>query len=151
MSETLYKRDFYEWTREQGAALRTPGANNLDWENLAEEIEDLGSSQLATVFSYIRRIIEHLYKLADSENALPRNRWRREITTFRVNLMRPATRSILNQAEAELGQLHEEGCILAQASMDQYEPHITVDCSRRWTLDQIFGRADDPLKSEFRS
>lgn len=78
MSETLYERDFYEWTREQSAALRTPGANNLDWENLAEEIEDLGASQLLTVFSYIRRIIEHLYKLADSQNPLPRNKWRRE-------------------------------------------------------------------------
>jgi Domain of unknown function DUF29 len=44
--DTLYDEDFVAWSKEQGAALRAPargGSNQvLDWENLAEEIEDLG-------------------------------------------------------------------------------------------------------------
>jgi len=45
----LYQQDFVRWTEEQSSALREAarfGTNlPLDWENLAEEIESLGSSQ----------------------------------------------------------------------------------------------------------
>ncbi len=46
----LYERDFFESTREQAAALRSLVARRwngpLDLENLAEEIEDMGSDRL---------------------------------------------------------------------------------------------------------
>jgi hypothetical protein len=50
MAETkaLYDEDFVAWAQEQAAALRAAaraGSNlRLDWQNLAEEIEDLGKS-----------------------------------------------------------------------------------------------------------
>jgi hypothetical protein len=50
MADDLYDRDFYVWTREQAQALRArrAGANDLDWDRLAEEIEDVGSEQART-------------------------------------------------------------------------------------------------------
>jgi len=37
----LYERDYYTWIQEQVRALRERRVEDLDWPNLAEEIEDL--------------------------------------------------------------------------------------------------------------
>ena len=46
--KTLYDQDFVAWSKLQAEALRTAartGSNQeLDWENIAEEIESLGTS-----------------------------------------------------------------------------------------------------------
>ena len=39
-----YESDLYEWTKAQADALRRRASNELDWDNLAEEIETLGRS-----------------------------------------------------------------------------------------------------------
>ena len=63
----LYKEDFLRWTEQQSRALREAakiGTNlPLDWENLAEEIDDLGRSVRHELRSRISTIIEHLLKL----------------------------------------------------------------------------------------
>ena len=63
----LYDQDFVAWSKQQAEALRTAarsGSNqSLDWENLAEEIEDLGKSARRELHSQIRRIVGHLLKL----------------------------------------------------------------------------------------
>src|SRR6185312_14675802 len=69
MSEvtTAYETDVVAWSREQAEALRAEASrsshNRLDWANLAEEIESVGTSQRHELKSQIRRIIEHLLKL----------------------------------------------------------------------------------------
>ena len=52
----LYDEDFYAWTQQQAEVLRThfQGDNRLDVEHLAEEVEDLGKSELHAVESYRR-------------------------------------------------------------------------------------------------
>ena len=74
----LYDEDFYAWTQQQAEALRThfQGDNRLDVEHLAEEVEDLGKSQLQAVESYVQQIIAHLLKLDYSGFELPRRHWR---------------------------------------------------------------------------
>jgi hypothetical protein len=78
-AETHYRSDFVLWSKEQAAALRAAargGSNqNLDWENLAEEIESLGISQRSALKSQIGRIIEHLLKLENSPAVDPRRGW----------------------------------------------------------------------------
>jgi len=61
----LYDADFYAWTQEQAELLRRLPAvsNRLDVELIAEEIEDLGRSELHAVQSLCEHIIEHLLKL----------------------------------------------------------------------------------------
>jgi len=58
---SLYDTDFYLWTQAQAAALRAhrQGEQPLDYDRLAEEIEDLGASERNKVRSWIRLIIEH--------------------------------------------------------------------------------------------
>ena len=72
-----YEDDFYAWTRHQAEVLRTMPVsdNRFDREHVAEEIEDLGKSERDAVRSQIRRVIEHLLKLAYSRAERPRFDW----------------------------------------------------------------------------
>jgi hypothetical protein len=78
-TKALYDEDFLAWSKEQAEALRSAGRGrsnlNLDWENLAEEIESLGTSQKAALFSQMRRIVRHLIKLQFSPAQNPRRGW----------------------------------------------------------------------------
>ena len=49
----LYGDDIVLWCEQQADALRRRAADHLDWDNLAEEIEDLGRSELRTVESLL--------------------------------------------------------------------------------------------------
>lgn len=57
-----YESDLYDWTREQADALRRRAANELDWDNLAEEIESLGTSNLDQIESRLENLLLHLLK-----------------------------------------------------------------------------------------
>ena len=59
---TAYANDFYTWTQEQGARLRSGDLPGLDRENLAEEIESLGKSQFAGLVSALRVVLLHMLK-----------------------------------------------------------------------------------------
>src|SRR5205823_14188162 len=81
----LYDRDFFLWTQEQATALRAVKDSNLplDWDNLAEEIEDLGKSDRRELRSQIRRIMRHLAKLQFSPAHDPRRGWHESIVDGR--------------------------------------------------------------------
>jgi Domain of unknown function DUF29 len=85
---TLYDEDFIAWTEQQAAALRAAahaGSNRqLDWENLAEEIESLGKSDRRELHSQIYRIIRHLAKLQFSPASDPRQGWRDSVRDARM-------------------------------------------------------------------
>ena len=75
----LYAQDFVLWSEEQARALREAarsGANlPVDWENVAEEIESLGTSERHELRGRIGVIIEHLLKLECSPAKRPRRGW----------------------------------------------------------------------------
>jgi hypothetical protein len=100
---SLYDEDFYAWTQEQAELLRRvrPGDNRLDTELIAEEIEDLGKSELHACQSLCEHIIEHLLKLEFSGLAEPADHWRDEIVEWRLQLQRKMTRSILAKMDVE--------------------------------------------------
>jgi len=83
----LYDSDFFEWTREQASLLRrlrSERANTpLDLENLAEEIESLGKSDVRGLTNELARVIEHLLKLEYSPAADPRRGWKESATAHR--------------------------------------------------------------------
>ena len=87
---SLYDRDFVAWSKQQAEALRTAariGSNqSLDWENLAEEIEDLGKSARRELQSQIRRIVRHLVELQHSPATEPRRGWAESIVDARAEI-----------------------------------------------------------------
>ena len=67
MPDGLYERDVLAWSQHQADLLRRLGrgerVNDVDWANIAEEIEDVGLSELHAVESFLNLIIVHLLKL----------------------------------------------------------------------------------------
>jgi hypothetical protein len=63
-ARTLYERDFFAWTKEQGERLRARAHNDIDWENVAEEIESLGRRDRTEIRNRLRVLIMHLTKWA---------------------------------------------------------------------------------------
>lgn len=57
-----YEGDFYAWTQEQAAQLRSARVDGLDWINVAEEIESLGRSDRREISSRLNLILVHLLK-----------------------------------------------------------------------------------------
>jgi hypothetical protein len=58
----LYEADFYTWAMTQADAARRRSANELDWENVAEELESLGKSEARELYSRYVILITHLLK-----------------------------------------------------------------------------------------
>lgn len=148
MDRQLYEQDFYLWTQAQAAALEAEGArsgsNALDWSLLAEEVRDLGASQLRACLSRVITILEHLYKLAWTAREEPQAGWRETVRTQRRELKLALTRSIERSLEARLEELHETAAHDAAASFAELEPGAAPEQNLRWSLAQILGAADDP-------
>ncbi|CDH47658.1 DUF29 domain-containing protein [Candidatus Contendibacter odensensis] len=63
-AEINYETDFYQWTQQQAALLRQGEFNrvDLDFENIAEEIESMGRREKHSIRSYLFNIVMHLLK-----------------------------------------------------------------------------------------
>ncbi len=59
----LYTRDFYSWAMQQADALRRRDYAAVDWENVIEEIEDVGRSERRTWTSHCAVLVEHMLRL----------------------------------------------------------------------------------------
>jgi hypothetical protein len=91
MSE-LYDDDIVLWSERQAALLRRRAAgellndDELDWPNLAEEIESFGKRDAREMASRITTILIHLIKLEVSAATEPRAGWRNTILTQQSEL-----------------------------------------------------------------
>jgi Domain of unknown function DUF29 len=88
-TDSLYERDFYEWSQENSRLLREGRVAEADLPNIAQEIEDMGISQRHAARSLLRQILEHLVKVKFSSQ--PRfsdcvDSWRKEVREFRRQL-----------------------------------------------------------------
>lgn len=59
---SLYDTDPYTWAMRQADALRRRSANEVDWENVAEEIESVGKSEARELLSRYAVLLTHLLK-----------------------------------------------------------------------------------------
>jgi hypothetical protein len=102
----LYDQDYVAWAETQAAALRARGGgrNALDYDNLAEEIEDLGKSETRACESQIENIIEHLLKIEFVGPVETIPHWKAEIVGFRQELKKRLTRTIQNRLEPALDE-----------------------------------------------
>ena len=88
-----YDSDFVAWTKEQALALRRRATNAIDWDNIAEEIESLGKSDLGDLRSRIQTILDHLMRLQASPAQAPRHGWERTLI-----VQRPGIRQLLDDS-----------------------------------------------------
>lgn len=58
----LYDKDAYTWALQQADALRRRSANEVDWDNVAEEIESVGKSEARELVNRYVVLLCHLLK-----------------------------------------------------------------------------------------
>jgi hypothetical protein len=86
-----YDTDTVLWSERQADLLRRLAAgervnNQVDWENVAEEIDSVGRSQRIALASHVRVVLEHLMKLEASPAAEPRRGWRETVRRARADI-----------------------------------------------------------------
>src|SRR3712207_4758872 len=82
--------------------------NDLDIENVIEEIEAAGRSELSAVRSHLARMIEHLAKAVSSPAAYPATKWPGEVTREHGDAARSFTPSM--RQNIDLDRVWQDGC-----------------------------------------
>ena len=86
MPDDLYHRDIVIWSAQQAERLRRLRAgervNDLDWDNIIEEIEALGRSEVAAVESLLEQAVLHLMKLRAWPGSSARRKWLADADDF---------------------------------------------------------------------
>jgi hypothetical protein len=144
MDHALYEEDFYAWTQEQAECLRrgSAAANRLDFDLIAEEIEDLGKSELHAVQSLCEHIIEHFLKLEFSALQEPADHWRDEIVEWRVQIEKKNTRTIA--AKIDLAVRYRSALRLLRGferTVPGFTARLPAACP--YSLDQILGSGEE--------
>jgi hypothetical protein len=138
-----YEDDFYAWTQHQAEVLRTMPVsdNRFDREHVAEEIEDLGKSERDAVRSQIRRIIEHLLKLAWLPVEQPRVGWMETIDDAWEIISDKLTETLRRDVEAGFEKLYAEGRRRAARGLRRHGESDAADALPQtcpYSLDDIY-------------
>ena len=83
----LYEHDYYTWARAQAQALRERKVSGLDWDNLAEEVEDLGKVERHRLESHLESLLMHLLKWVYQPQRRSRS-WSNSIREHRFRIQR---------------------------------------------------------------
>lgn len=118
-----YDTDYLAWTEEQARLLREASRERIntpiDWENVAEEIESMGRSELRAVESALVRVIEHLLKLEYSPAAEPRGNWRRTVREQRDQAIDGLEDSPSLRGKIDLTKAYRRGRDYAAEGLEQ--------------------------------
>ena len=144
--QPLYDQDILLWSEQQAEVIRRLGRmgrdlpNELDVENVAEEIESVGRSELAAVKSHIRLICLHLIKLVIEEGSEAVPHWQGEILAFHAEMIERYAPSM--RQRIDLNAVWRSAC---EQSMLVYEKAqsgaLPANCP--FTLDDLLGEHVD--------
>jgi Domain of unknown function DUF29 len=141
----LYEEDFVRWTEEQSRALREASQSGvnllLDWENLAEEIDDLGRSVRRELRSRLGVIVEYLMKLQHSPAIDPRGGWMDTINRERLNIedLLEDSPSLKRELPSIIEQLKPRVARLASSSLFGYGETVKKLPLPTYTESQVLG------------
>ncbi len=97
----LYDQDILVWSEQQADRLRRRAANSLDWDNLAEEIDEVGRSQLRAVESHLIQALLHMLKTIAWPSSRDLPHWHAEIRGQRDDARAAFTPSMTQRIDVE--------------------------------------------------
>jgi hypothetical protein len=132
----LYDRDFFLWTQAQAAHLRARQAAALDWDALAEEIEDMGKRDRQAVESNLIVVLMHLLKWQHQPHARSGS-WRGSIREYRrrVRVLLRDSPSLRRHAGEALAELHCDAVKQAADETGLARDAFPADCP--YALQQV--------------
>lgn len=141
-----YDTDILLWSERQGELLRRRAAGELvndtqlDWPNIAEEIDSVGREQLHAVQSLLRQSITHRLKVIAWPQSSAVEGWQDEDLRFRQDAMdryTPAMRQRIDLARIYSRALQRR----LPRQIDGLAPQ-PVPSTCPWTLDELL--SDEP-------
>jgi|APCry1669189034_1035192.scaffolds.fasta_scaffold87695_2 hypothetical protein len=126
-----YETDIVAWADEQAALLRDAArraplaSNQIDWDNIAEEIETVGRSETRAVMSAIRLVFVHIIKLAAVPQSQAATHWRSEIITWLGDIHEDYTPSMA--AKIQCDALWQRALREANAALADVPDVVTLD------------------------
>jgi hypothetical protein len=102
----LYDEDILLWAEHQADALRRRALNEIDWENVAEEIVDVGRSELRSVASHLVQALLHDLKAEAWPLSREAPHWRAEARGQRDDARAAFTRSMAQREELDIAELY---------------------------------------------
>jgi hypothetical protein len=145
MPDDLYDRDALAWSGHQASLLRRVArgerVNEVDWEHVIEEIEDVGLSELHAVQSHLHQMLVHLLKVRGWPDSLSVGHWRGEFVAFQKDAARRYAPSMRQRIDLP---------VIYRDALEQLES-VTYEgaAPRSWPTDCPFEL--DPLLHEKRA
>jgi hypothetical protein len=135
----LYKRDLYAWVQEQVRLLRAGRVNEIDAENIAEEISDVGHNEYDKLESALRVLLAHMLKWDHQPEQRSRS-WENTIGIQRHHALRqlrdnPSLKSRRGEAVSEG---YYAARLLASSETDIDVERFPEECPSDW--EAIVGR-----------
>jgi hypothetical protein len=142
-----YDTDLLLWSERQAALLRRAAAgervnDQVDWENVAEEIESLGKRDRRELTNRLRTILTHLIKLQTSPATEPRPGWHETIREQRavIETVLDDSPSLRSVVPAIIGKEMPTARAAALAALADYNEQPLVDpAGLEFTADQVLG------------
>jgi hypothetical protein len=137
-----YDRDLYSWAVEQAALLRAGKIAEADALNIAEELDDVGSTQFDKLEDALRLILLHLLKWDHQPERRSRS-WKGSIAVHRKHALKvlrknPGLKSVCDEAMADA---YETARLDAATQTGFEEERFPYDNPYSW--DQIMERPID--------
>ncbi|HLO84475.1 MAG TPA: DUF29 domain-containing protein [Nostocaceae cyanobacterium] len=97
----LYESNYLQWLEETVKCLKSRQLADIDYENLIEELEELGRNEKRRVRSLLEQIIRHLLLYQHWNVEKPRNahHWQAEIIGFRNQINEDLTANLRKDLE----------------------------------------------------
>ena len=122
-AEQLYEQDFWLWTQTMVEALKSGNFSQLDWVNLAEEVDSLGRSDRRELQSRLTVLLMHLLKWQFQPN-MRLESWRGTLAEQRIRILKllkesPSLRSFFEASvdecynDAKVRASEETGLVMA--------------------------------------
>jgi hypothetical protein len=138
----LYDADILEWSERQADLLRRRAAGELvndaemDWSNIAEEIEDVGSNRLHSVESLLVQALRHMLKAEAWPMSIDAPSWRADAIDFRRQARRRFVPSM--RQKIDLAALYADA-LAAMPEMVDGQPPLLVPDVCPVTLNELLG------------
>jgi hypothetical protein len=130
----LYHQDLNLWRQAIVTAIQNRKIENMDWDNLIEEINDMGASEKRALRSYTKRLIEHILKLQYWQGELEYNQrgWKKEVVNFREEI-----KSILKESPSLNSYLQQNYLDWYQKSVKAIREEFTIPDDNLVNLETI--------------
>ncbi|NJM11729.1 MAG: DUF29 domain-containing protein [Synechococcaceae cyanobacterium SM1_2_3] len=135
-----YDRDFYLWTQQQAALIRQGEFNrvDLDFANIAEEIESMGRREKHSIRSYLFNVMMHLLKWRYQPDRRGTS-WKSSIRNgrYQVKELLEESPSLKPQLELFIEKIYPNARQVAADETELGLPTFPVQCP--FTVEQIIG------------